>query len=61
MANPKRKISKSRRGMRRSHQALTVVPMDKCPRCGEKKLPHKVCLSCGYYKGRQIIEIKSQE
>ncbi|MEK7395402.1 MAG: 50S ribosomal protein L32 [Candidatus Poribacteria bacterium] len=61
MANPKRKISRSRRGMRRSQQALTVGPQDKCPKCEAKKLPHKVCLSCGYYKGRQVIEMKSKK
>lgn len=27
-----------------------------CPRCNQKKLPHKVCESCGHYKGESIIE-----
>ena len=27
-----------------------------CPECGEAKLPHHACPSCGYYKGRKVIE-----
>ena len=61
MANPKRRLSKARRGMRRSHQALVSHSLDTCPRCQEKKLPHKACPDCGYYKGRQIVEIKSKD
>lgn len=61
MANPKRRLSKSRRGMRRSHQALVTRSLDTCPRCQEKKLPHKVCLGCGYYKGRQVVKVKSPD
>lgn len=61
LALPKRKKSKSRRNMRRSHHALRVRPMGICPQCSEVKLPHRACLSCGYYKGRQVIVIKSEE
>lgn len=28
-----------------------------CPRCGAVKLPHHVCLNCGYYKGRGVIVV----
>jgi large subunit ribosomal protein L32 len=31
-----------------------------CPRCGEARLAHRVCGSCGYYKDRMVIE-KSEE
>ena len=49
MAVPKSKITKSRRGMRRSHDALKSINSTECPNCGELKLPHHVCASCGYY------------
>lgn len=61
MALPKRKTSKSRRNMRRSHDALRIRRSGVCPRCSEVKLPHRACPSCGYYKGRQAIEIKTEE
>ena len=61
LALPKRKKSKSRRDMRRSHHRLRVRPMGICPRCSEVKMPHRACPSCGYYKGHQAIVIKSEE
>ncbi len=27
------------------------------PQCGEKKLPHRVCLNCGHYRGVQVLEV----
>jgi large subunit ribosomal protein L32 len=55
MAVPKKKTSKSRRNMRRSHHALKVTSHGECPNCGERKLPHHICPSCGYYDGRQVV------
>ena len=55
MAVPKKKTSKSKRNMRRSHHALTGVKSAECGNCGERKLPHHVCDSCGEYKGRQVV------
>lgn len=55
MAVPKKKISKSRRGMRRAHQALTAVASVECPNCGEPKLAHHVCGSCGHYDQRVVL------
>ncbi len=56
MAVPRKKISKSRRDMRRSHLALTPVNAVPCSQCGEMKLPHHLCNHCGTYNGRQILE-----
>ncbi len=57
MAVPKRKVSKARRDKRRSSVWKLEMPaISKCPQCGEYRLPHKVCGSCGYYKGREIIK-----
>jgi large subunit ribosomal protein L32 len=55
MAVPKKKISKSRRDMRRAHHALKPVGSIECPNCGELKLPHHVCKACGYYDGREVV------
>ena len=56
MPVPKRKTSKSKRDMRRAHQKISGTTLSKCPSCGEAKKPHHMCLSCGTYKGRTIIE-----
>lgn len=56
MAVPKKKTSKSRRNMRRSHHALKRVNLSECSNCGETKQPHHVCPACGYYDGREVIE-----
>lgn len=54
MAVPKKKTSKSRKGMRRSHDRVAVPNVIYCE-CGEPTLPHCVCPSCGTYKGRQYL------
>lgn len=61
MAVPKKKVSKSRRNMRRAHHALTPVNSIECPNCGARKLPHHLCPSCGYYKGRQVLSSVSKQ
>lgn len=60
MAVPKKKTSKSRRNMRRSHDRLGDITVGECSNCGAKKLPHHLCNSCGYYKGVQIIKVKKE-
>jgi large subunit ribosomal protein L32 len=54
MAVPKKKVSPSRRGMRRSHHALAKEAHVECSNCGEIKRPHHVCPSCGHYDGREV-------
>lgn len=56
MAVPFTKTSKSRRDKRRTHFKLEVPGMVKCDNCGELKLAHHVCKTCGTYKGREIAK-----
>lgn len=58
---PKRKISKGRRDRRRTHDALRAVHLVQCTQCGEMRLPHTVCPSCGFYQGREVVEIDKEE
>ena len=58
MAVPFRKVSKTRKRMRRSHNALTADMTTKCPNCGAVIKPHRVCKECGQYKGKEIITKK---
>ncbi|MCH7693761.1 MAG: 50S ribosomal protein L32 [Proteobacteria bacterium] len=56
MAVPKKKVSKSRRDMRRAHDRLKPAVYEECPNCGDLKRPHHVCPYCGQYKGRVVTE-----
>ena len=55
MAVPKKKISRRRAGNRRREQKLTAPNLGTCPRCGRAKLPHRACVHCGFYKGKEAI------
>jgi len=57
---PRRKTSKSKRNMRRSHHRLKVPNLSICPECDEVKRPHIVCPHCGMYKGRKVIEVEKK-
>ena len=57
MAVPKRKTSKHRKGIRRSHHALVRPNLRACPNCRAEGIPHRVCRECGFYKGVQIIQV----
>jgi large subunit ribosomal protein L32 len=56
MPNPKRRHSKRRTSTRRAHDHLKVPILGECPHCHEMKLPHRACLKCGYYNGREVID-----
>lgn len=59
MAVPKKKVSKSRRNMRRAHHALGKAAYVECSNCGEQMRPHHVCPACGQYRGRDVVEAKT--
>lgn len=61
MANPKWKLSRMRTRRRRSHDALSAPNVVNCPSCKAPTLPHRLCLSCGSYNGRQVIQLKQDE
>ena len=62
MAVPKRKTSKARRNSRNSANFKAVAPtVVECPKCHEKKAPHKVCAKCGTYNGKQVIETEKKK
>ena len=58
MAVPKRRTSKSKKRMRRTHYKAKAPTLAPCPKCGEMRRPHRVCSNCGYYKGERRIEIE---
>ena len=58
MAVPKRKMGRIRTHQRRSeNDKLASSPRSVCPQCEAIKRPHHVCPKCGYYKGKEVIEV----
>jgi large subunit ribosomal protein L32 len=57
MPNPKRRHSRARRDRRRAHDALDTMSSTNCANCGAAKLPHRVCPSCGHYRGKQAVRV----
>ena len=55
MAVPKRKTSKSRRDKRRTHYKAALPTLVECPQCKRPKAPHRVCPTCGTYRGREVV------
>lgn len=66
MALQKRRLGRgrihSRRSawMRRSGEASKPL-VQACPNCGEPRVAHRVCRSCGFYGGDVVMNVKSGE
>ncbi|GBE15098.1 MAG TPA: 50S ribosomal protein L32 [Proteobacteria bacterium] len=58
MPVPKQKTAKAKTRGRRSHDALRQPMTSKCSKCGEAKMPHRVCPHCGYYRGHKVLEVQ---
>jgi large subunit ribosomal protein L32 len=55
MAVPKQKQSHSRTSKRRATHKLVAPTYNACPHCHNPRLPHRVCPTCGYYAGREVV------
>jgi large subunit ribosomal protein L32 len=62
MAVPKSKVSKQRRNKRRSAVwKLEAHSLNKCPKCGEYRLPHRMCKSCMTYNGKEFGAVEESK
>ena len=61
MAVPFRKVSKTRKNMRRTHYKITANGLVECSNCKEMIRPHRVCPKCGFYKGENKLSKEKQE
>lgn len=53
--------TRSHTGNRRSHHALKEATLSTCSHCGASHRPHHMCLSCGYYNGRQVMDLTAEK
>ena len=49
--------TKGHRNGVRSHHALKARNFGVCSHCAQAGIPHRVCKNCGYYAGRQVIDV----
>lgn len=58
MAVPKRKKSRARTRHRRAQWMAAPLPtLASCARCASPLRPHTVCSTCGYYRGRPVLDV----
>ena len=60
MAEPKKRLTSSRSGKRRSHLRLRSKSLSICPKCKSPVLPHRVCPNCGFYKGENVFKLEEK-
>lgn len=60
MAVPKRKVTRMKRGNRRSADALKAPAYVEDKDTGELRRPHHIDLKTGMYRGRQVLETKDE-
>ena len=46
---------------RRSHHGLSAPELSACSHCGANHRPHHMCLECGYYNGRQVMDLEAEK
>jgi large subunit ribosomal protein L32 len=62
VAVPKRRLSSSKRDMRRAnHDKVSAPNVVPCPNCSAPTVSHRVCPSCGFYKGRAVAKTEKPE
>jgi len=57
MGVPRAHSTRGQKGRRRSHLALSAKALSLCAQCKKPKLSHSVCIFCGYYGGKEIINV----
>ncbi|MEA3313836.1 MAG: 50S ribosomal protein L32 [Caldisericota bacterium] len=61
MANPKKKTTRSKKGMRQWKEKIKSPNLIECPHCHNLVLSHHVCPYCGYYDGNPVVAMKTKK
>jgi large subunit ribosomal protein L32 len=56
MPVPKKRLGHSDQAHRRANWKATVSNPGFCDHCGSPRIPHRMCVDCGYYNGRIMSE-----
>lgn len=54
------RATRSHRNNRRSHHALDAARFSKCKNCGAAHKSHTICVSCGWYNGRKVLDLAAK-
>jgi len=52
--------TKGKRNRRRSHLALKKTFLAACSKCDREVLPHHICAHCGFYDGKEVIDVMAK-
>ncbi|MCL5019473.1 MAG: 50S ribosomal protein L32 [Patescibacteria group bacterium] len=58
---PKKRHSRARQGKRRAAIKLSIRNTVLCFNCQSPVLPHTICKKCGFYKGREVIDVTKKK
>jgi large subunit ribosomal protein L32 len=58
---PKKRHSRARQGKRRAAIKLAVRKTVLCSNCGTPVLSHTICKNCGFYKGREVVDMAKKK
>ena len=61
MPQPKKRTNKSKGGMRRMSQKAKSPSISYCDNCHEAVKSHQICKNCGFYKGKQLVDVSDKK
>ena len=59
MSVPKKRRTRGSVKRRQSHDSLKKQTLAKCTQCNKAVKQHTACSFCGFYKGKEVIKVKS--
>jgi len=60
MAVPRHSHTRSKVGKTRMHKYIHRVSLSVCPKCKKTILPHTACKNCGFYKGKEVLNVMAK-
>lgn len=54
------RATRSHRNNRRSHHALDAARTSKCSNCAAAHRSHAICMNCGWYNGRKVLDLAAR-
>jgi len=55
------RVTKGHTGNRRSHHGIKAPRLSVCSNCKSYHERHRICLECGFYKGKKVIDVKNKK